>query len=154
MDKIDLEYVNKYNVKLGWGFYFEYDVFKEKIKPYLDEIVKLINYDYFSVIKEGTFNFCHYGPSGIKEIRPSILKDDDCNLTLCSGIYCYNSKKHKPNNNCRKGRSIYYGTYTGRYVECIVDCDGNGINDKANGNSKEYVLLTDISVKIEKEIAF
>lgn len=153
MNKIDLEYVNKYNVKLGWGFYFEYDVFKEKIEPYLNDIIKLISYDYFSVIKEGEFNFCHYGPSGIKEIKPSILRDDDCNLTLCGGVYCYDSDTHK-RMECEKGTSVYYGKYVGRYVECIVDCDGNGINDRATGNLKEYVLLSDSPVKFEKEFIF
>lgn len=153
MNNIGLEYINKYNVKLGWGFYFEYDVFKEKIEPYLNDIIKLINYDYFSVIKEGEFNFCHYGPTGIKEIKPSILTDDDCNLTLCEGVYCYNGDTHKQVD-CKKGTSIYYGKYVGRYVECIVDCDGDGINDKATGNLKEYVLLSDSPIKFEKEFVF
>lgn len=91
MNKIDLEYVNRYNVKLGWGFYFNFDVFKKEIEPYLEEIIKIINYDYISVIKEGELNFCHYGPSGIKEIRPSVLTDDNCNLTLCEVVHLLNN---------------------------------------------------------------
>lgn len=153
MKKIDLEYVNKYNIKLGWGYYFDFEVFKKEIEPYLEEVVKAVNYDYISVIKEGTLNFCHYGPSGITEIRPSVLTDYDCNLTLCGGVYCYNSDTHKPQE-CKKGTSLYYGKYVGKYVECIVDCEGDGINDKATGNLKEYVLLTDTSVKIEREYVF
>lgn len=153
MSKINLDYVNKYNVSLGWGYYFEYDVFKQKIEPYLEEVIKVINYDYISVIREGVFNFCHYGPSNIKEINTSTFKEKDCNLTLCEGIYCYNSDTHKPVK-CKKGTSIYYGTYIGKYIECVVDCEGDGFNDKATGNLKEYVLLSNSPVKFEREVMF
>lgn len=153
MSKINMDYINKFNIKLGWGFYFEYDVFKKEIEPYLNDIIKIISYDYISVIKEGELNFCHYGPSGIKEINPSILTGDDCNLTLCSGVYCYNSETHIPFK-CKEGTSLYYGKYIGKYVECVFDSDGDGIDDKGTGNLKEYVILTDTPIRFEKELKF
>lgn len=154
MNKIDLEYIDKYNIKLGWGYYFEYNVFKKLLEPHLKEIINSIPNEYISIIKEGEFHFCHYGPSNIKEIKPSMSTyENNFNLTLCDGIYCYNSDTHEPVN-CKEGISIYYGKYNGKYVECIVDPDGNDINDKATGNLKEYVLLTDTRIKFDKEIRF
>lgn len=92
-------------------------------------------------------------PSGITEINPSSFKNTDYNLTLCEGVYCYNSETHKVES-CKKGTSVYYGTYVGEYVECIYDCDGDGINDKSVGNLKEYVLLTNKPVKFHRELEF
>lgn len=153
MNKIDLNYVDKYNLNLGWGYYFEYNTFKEKIEPFLEEVIRLINYDYISVIRDGELNFCHYGPSNIKEIKPSAFNENDYNLTLCEGVYCYNSDEHNPVE-CKKGVSIYYGKYIGKYVECVFDSQGDGINDKGNGNLKEYVLLTHNPIEFNKECLF
>lgn len=61
MCKIDLNYIERYNEKLGWGYYFKYPVFIKNIEPYLEEVIGVIKNDFISVIKYGEINFCHYG---------------------------------------------------------------------------------------------
>lgn len=83
---------------------------------------------------------------GLNSLKPSTFKENS-NLYFCEGIYCYNADTHKPvkvSNNT----AIYTGTFSGKYAECVFDLDGEEGYEKDSGNTKEYVLLTDKSIKV------
>ena len=107
-----------------------------------------LRYGYICVVREGAFKFCHYGPAGLKNIRPSTYEYND-NLTLCEGVYCFNAMLHEPVK-CKDGIVLYYGTYKGKYAECVFDCDPDPGFDKDRGSTKEFVLLTKEPVNFDK----
>lgn len=109
-----------------------------------------LRYGYICVVREGEFKFCHYGPAGLKNIRPSTYEYND-NLTLCEGVYCFNAMLHEPVE-LKDNTNLYYGVYNGKYAECVFDCDPDPGFYKDRGSTKEFVLLTKEPVEFYKVI--
>lgn len=105
-----------------------------------------ISNDYILVKHTGKFEFFHYGPLGLTEIKPSV--DENEELSFGEGIYCYDAKSHEPVS-ISPLRSLYKGIYDGDYLECIYDCDVSHGFDKGEGNTKEYLLLTKVAVPVK-----
>lgn len=140
--------IERINLKLGFGLYVSEEDYEKWVKGNESFIFKEFRFDYILVVKEGEFNFFHYGPSGLNEIRPSSFKHNE-NLSFCEGVYCFNADEHEPVE-LRKGSSLYKGHYVGKYAECVCDFVTDDDLVKDSGNSKEYVLLTEENVKVNE----
>ena len=102
--------------------------------------------DYITIKHTGTFEFVHYGPDDLNFLHPSV--DPDGELSFGSGIYCYKAD-HKPVT-IVEGTTLYKGSYTGDYLECMYDNDPSEKCDKGYGNTKEYLLKTRESIRVSK----
>lgn len=141
------ELLDSIDLKLGFGLYVTEEDYENYVKGNELYVGLNLQYGYVLVVKEGTLNFYHYGPVGLTDINPSTFKDNE-NLSFCEGIYCYNADTHIPVSFNDK-TSLYKGTYSGKYVECVFDIDGEEGFEKDSGNTKEYVLLTKSKVSVE-----
>lgn len=142
------EIIDSINLKLGFGLYVTEEDYNKWIKGNESYIFKKFRFEWILVVKEGELDFYHYGPSGLDEIRPSTFEYNE-NLSFCEGVYCFNANEHEPVE-LRKDTSLYKGHYVGKYVECVCDFVTEDDLVKDSGNSKEYVLLTDVPVKVEE----
>ena len=144
--KLTKELAESIDLKLGFGLYVTEENYEKYVKGNEAFFGDKLRYGYILVVREGEFRFLHYGPIGLNSLKPSTFKENS-NLSFCEGIYCYNADTHKPvkvSNNT----AIYTGTFSGKYAECVFDLDGEEGYEKDSGNTKEYVLLTDKSIKV------
>lgn len=143
---ITKEFIDSINLKLGFGLYVTEGDYYKYVKGNEQLIARDFHYGYILVVKSGKLDFYHYGPFGLKEIKPSKFNNNE-NLSFCEGIYCFSQELHKPVP-IKEGWSLYYGSYTGSYVECVCDMETDGELYKDYGPSKEFVLLSDNPVKV------
>lgn len=138
--RIDL---NKYNLGITpFGVTVTEEDYNKHIVGKEKQIDPVFLNDYICVLHNGLVNFYHYSPIGnLTEIKPSRERSD---LSFGYGIYCFNKETHKP---VPCDMYLYEGVYTGKYLECVYDCDpSDDFNNKGEGNIKEYLLLTEESV--------
>lgn len=140
------EFAESINLKLGYGLYVTEEDYEKYVKGHESRFAWELNYGYVCVVREGRFEFCHYGPSGLTEIKPSTFEEND-NLCLCEGVYCFSSDLHNPSS-LNPGDALYYGVYEGKYVECVFDGECEEGFEKDTGSTKEFVLLTKEPIKI------
>lgn len=103
--------------------------------------------EYICILHDGEFDFIHYGRKDLKELKSSSKEDGEFHTFGC-GIYCYNAATHEVVD-VSESTSIYKGHYKGKYIECMRDIDSNERYDKGEGNSKEYMLITDDLIPVE-----
>lgn len=140
------------SIHLGYdgGLYVTEEDYLKYVKGEEDRIASKCNYDYIYVIKEGKFRFCYYGPQGLKFITPNRY-DTQGNLVEDIGVYCFNAYGHKPIW-LKNSTAIYYGSYNGKYAECVFDSHYEKNYEVEEDSTIEYILLTKEPVEFYKVI--
>lgn len=139
---VDFEYYGIILLEEDYDKYFgsNLDNIIDLVERHKSRLGHLMN-DYICVLKSGTLNFYHYSPlANLESLKASVMTESS-SLSFCGGIYCYLKDTHNP----RQGTNfVYQGVYTGPYLECIYDCDPyTEFENKAEGHTKEFVMLTD-----------
>lgn len=141
------DFIEKLDLDLGAGLCVKEEDYELYVKGNEFVIGIKMNFGYIYVLRDGMFQFSHYGLKGLSLLKPSTY-DNNPNLTFCEGLYCYDSNTHIPQLT-NSDKVLYCGTYTGKYLECVFDCDPEEGKEKDKGSTKEYILLTNKPIEYE-----